>query len=67
MKILVMGTGGVGGFFGGKLANAGYDVRFIARGKHLEAMKKDGLKIISETGNFTVHPVNASDKPQGFD
>ena len=49
MKILVMGTGGVGGFFGGKLANAGYDVRFIARGKHLEAMKKDGLKIISET------------------
>ena len=67
MKILVMGTGGVGGFFGGKLANAGYDVRFIARGKHLEAMKKDGLKIISETGNFTVHPVNTSDKPQDFD
>ena len=37
MKIAMMGSGGVGGFFGGRLANAGYDVSFIARGAHLDA------------------------------
>ena len=67
MKILIMGSGGVGGFFGGKLAHAGYDVKFIARGKHLEAMKQNGLKIISETGDFTINPVNVSDNPQDFE
>ncbi len=45
MKIAMMGSGGVGGFFGGRLANAGYDVSFIARGAHLEAMRRDGLTI----------------------
>ena len=39
MNIVVMGTGGVGGYFGAKLANAGNNVCFIARGKHLEAIK----------------------------
>jgi 2-dehydropantoate 2-reductase len=47
MKILVMGTGGVGGYFGGLLARAGHDVTFIARGAHLEAMQGRGLAIES--------------------
>ncbi|TMH58413.1 MAG: 2-dehydropantoate 2-reductase, partial [Betaproteobacteria bacterium] len=40
MKIAMMGSGGVGGFFGGRLAHAGYDVSFIARGAHLAAMRE---------------------------
>jgi 2-dehydropantoate 2-reductase len=49
MKVLVMGTGGVGGYFGGLLARAGHDVSFIARGAHLEAMQGRGLTIESVT------------------
>jgi 2-dehydropantoate 2-reductase len=56
MNIVVFGAGGVGGYFGGKLAQAGYDVTFIARGKHLQAIKNNGLIIKSILGNFTVHP-----------
>ena len=47
MKIAVFGVGGVGGYFGGRLAEAGEDVTFIARGKHLEAMKEGGLCVAS--------------------
>ena len=64
MNIVVMGTGGVGGYFGAKLANAGNNVCFIARGKHLEAIKNNGLKIISETGDILIHPANATDNPE---
>jgi 2-dehydropantoate 2-reductase len=56
MKILVMGAGGVGGYFGAKLAAAGEDVWFIARGKHLEAMKLRGLSVRSTTESFLVPP-----------
>ena len=56
MNIVVFGAGGVGGYFGGKLSQAGYDVTFIARGKHLQAIKNNGLKIKSIHGDFTVHP-----------
>lgn len=56
MNIVVFGAGGVGGYFGGKLAQAGYDVTFIARGKHLQAINNNGLIIKSIQGNFTVHP-----------
>ena len=66
MKIVIMGTGGVGGYFGARLANAGHDVAFIARGKHLEAIKKNGLKILSELGDMIIHPAKASDKPSDF-
>ena len=45
MRIAVMGSGGVGGYFGGRLAHGGADVNFVARGKHLEAMRRDGLRI----------------------
>lgn len=60
MRFLIMGTGGVGGYFGGKLANAGNDVWFIARGKHLEAMKQRGLTITSAKEAFTVPPKTIS-------
>ena len=56
MKIIVIGAGGVGGFFGGKIAKAGYDVTFIARGKHLEAITTNGLQIKSIDGDFIVFP-----------
>ena len=67
MKIVIMGTGGVGGYFGAKLANAGHDVGFIARGKHLAIIKKNGLKVISELGDMIIHPVKASDNPLDFE
>lgn len=56
MNIVVFGAGGVGGYFGGKLAQAGYDVTFIARGKHLQAIKNNGLKVKSVNGDFIVRP-----------
>lgn len=56
MKIIIFGAGGVGGYFGGKLAQAGNDVTFIARGKHLEAIQKNGLQVKSIDGDFTVFP-----------
>ena len=67
MNIVVMGTGGVGGYFGARLANAGHNVSFIARGRHLEAIKKNGLKIISETGDILIHPTKVSDNPSDFE
>lgn len=55
MRIAVMGTGGVGGYFGGLLAKSGQDVTFIARGPHLEAIGRNGLKVVSDlSGEFTV-------------
>ena len=56
MNIVVIGAGGVGGYFGGKLAKAGFDVTFIARGKHLKAIKEKGLQVKSVLGDFKVHP-----------
>lgn len=61
MEILVYGIGGVGGYFGGKLAKAGYDVSMIARRKHLDTIRKNGLEVESINGNFTVHPKLATD------
>lgn len=62
MKFAIMGTGGVGALFGARLAAAGEDVLFIARGAHLAAIKKDGLKIVSEArGDVTIDPCLATD------
>ncbi|HMK37716.1 MAG TPA: 2-dehydropantoate 2-reductase N-terminal domain-containing protein, partial [Bacteroidota bacterium] len=47
MRFAVIGAGGVGAFFGGMLASGREDVMFLARGSHLDAMKKDGLRILS--------------------
>jgi 2-dehydropantoate 2-reductase len=63
MRIAIYGAGGVGGYFGGRLAQAGHDVTFIARGAHLEAMRRHGLKVESIAGDFTVSPALATESP----
>jgi len=63
MKIAVMGTGGVGGYFGARLAQAGCDVSFVARGAHLAAIREHGLKIESTLGDVHLWPVRATDDP----
>ncbi|MDP4267457.1 MAG: 2-dehydropantoate 2-reductase [Bacteroidota bacterium] len=62
MKIAIIGSGGVGGYFGGRLALAGNDVIFVARGEHLKAIKEKGLKVKSTLGNFLIHPANATNE-----
>ena len=61
MEILVYGIGGVGGYFGGKLAAAGFEVSMIARGEHLKAIQDHGLEVESINGNFNVRPAIATD------
>ena len=61
MRIVIFGTGGVGGYFGGRLARAGDDVTFIARGEHLQAIKTNGLRVDSSEGDFVVNPAKATD------
>ncbi len=56
MKTLIVGTGGVGGFYGGLLAKSGNDVTFVARGDHYKEIKESGLHIKSVVGDFTVKP-----------
>jgi 2-dehydropantoate 2-reductase len=63
MRIAVFGAGGVGGYFGGRLAQAGEDVVFIARGEHLRAIQTQGLRVDSIKGDFIVRPAQASDDP----
>ena len=63
MRIAVVGAGAVGGYFGGRLAEAGEDVTFIARGAHLEAIRERGLEVRSTEGDFTIHPASATDDP----
>ncbi len=63
MKIAVMGTGGVGGWFGARLALAGEDVTFIARGAHLQAIRAAGLKVLAPAGDMLVRPASATDDP----
>ncbi len=63
MKIVMYGAGGVGGYFGGRLAQAGCDVSFVARGVHLEAIQRDGLRILSPKGDAHVTSVWASADP----
>ncbi|MFA5296841.1 MAG: 2-dehydropantoate 2-reductase [Lutibacter sp.] len=60
MNIVIYGTGGVGGYFGARLAQAGNRVTFIARGKHLEAIQKKGLQLFSPKGDYLVFPANAT-------
>src|SRR5574341_1364742 len=62
MRIVVVGAGGVGGLFGALLARAGEEVAFVARGAHLEAIRRGGLEVQSPLGNFTAR-ATASDDP----
>ncbi len=64
MRIAVMAAGAVGGYFGARMAAAGLDVFFIARGAHLEAMRKDGLRIESTHGNVHLPKPNITDDPK---
>jgi 2-dehydropantoate 2-reductase len=63
MRIAMMGSGGIGGYLGARLAHAGEDVSFIARGAHLEAMQRHGLRLESPLGNIGLSHVRATDVP----
>lgn len=60
MRVAVFGTGGVGGYFGGRVAQVGEDVTFIARGEHLRAIQNAGLKVDSVNGDFIIYPAKAT-------
>src|SRR5262245_32592526 len=62
MKIAAMGAGGVGGYFGARLQQAGHDVTFFARGRHLEAIRRNGLAVESPHGSVTLK-VNVTERP----
>ena len=64
MRVAVIGSGGVGGFVGGKLAKAGHEVAFLARGAHLEALRAHGLRVKSVEGDFDLPSVVATDRPE---
>ena len=66
MRIAIMGSGGVGGVFGARLAKGGADVTFIARGAHLEAMRKSGLRIEGGKAPITLPKVKATDDPSSI-
>lgn len=63
MRIAVFGTGGAGGLFGARLAAAGYDVVFLARGEHLQAIRKHGLRVDAAGDPLIVRPARATDDP----
>jgi 2-dehydropantoate 2-reductase len=63
VRIGVFGTGAVGGYFGGRLAEAGEDVVFLARGAHLKAIVERGLRVASIRGDFTIYPAQAFEQP----
>ncbi|MDG2202914.1 MAG: 2-dehydropantoate 2-reductase [Burkholderiales bacterium] len=61
MRIAIIGTGGVGGYFGARLSEAGENVTFVARGQNLNAMKRSGLKVFSSLGNVHLREVQCTD------
>ncbi|PJB67835.1 MAG: 2-dehydropantoate 2-reductase, partial [Anaerolineae bacterium CG_4_9_14_3_um_filter_57_17] len=63
MKIVIFGTGGVGGYYGALLARQGHSVTFVARGAHLQAIRQRGLQIKSVHGDFLIFPAQATDSP----
>ncbi len=63
MRIAVFGTGGAGGYFGAQLARSGEDVVFIARGAHLQAIRKEGLRLEAPGGEVLIQPARATDDP----
>src|SRR2546423_13253604 len=62
MRVLIVGTGGVGGYYGARLQEAGHDVRFLARGRNLEAHTASGLRLRSDLGDLELPSVRASEK-----
>ena len=66
MTIVTFGSGGVGGYFGGRLAEHGQEVTFLARGAHLAALRSRGLRLVSPLGDAHVSPVRATDDPSAI-
>ncbi len=66
MRIAVMATGAVGGYFGARLSQAGHDVAFVARGRQLEALRAHGLRVESPLGDVHLPDVMATDEPSGI-
>jgi 2-dehydropantoate 2-reductase len=66
MRIAVMAAGGVGGYFGARLAQAGHEVAFVARGRHLAAIRERGLTVRSASGDIHLAKVTASDDPRSL-
>ena len=64
LRIAIMGSGGIGGYLGARLAQAGEDVIFIARGAHLEAMQRHGLRVESPLGEIILRHVRATETPR---
>src|SRR6202041_483066 len=67
LKIVIFGSGGVGGYFGSRLAASGNEVTFVARGQHLEAMRARGLRVISPLGDISLPEVRVVDKVASVD
>lgn len=63
MRIAIVGSGGLGGYYGGLLASAGHEVTFLARGAHLAALQEKGLEVKSVHGDFRLFPVRATSDP----
>ena len=63
MRIAILGAGGAAGYFGARLAQAGEDVTFIARGEHLRAIQQHGLHVESVNGDVTIQPAQATNDP----
>ncbi len=63
MRFAIFGAGGLGGYYGARLIEAGHDVGFIARGAHLQAIKRDGLKVLSPLGDAHLESVTVSEDP----
>lgn len=66
MKIAVIGAGGLGGYFGARLASTGHEVTFVARGDHLNAMRTGGLRVESAKGDLHLKSVHATDDISGI-
>ncbi len=66
MRIVIMGAGGLGGYFGARLAAAGNDVAFVARGAHLAAIQAEGLRVESARGDLHLRDVVATDDPSSL-
>jgi 2-dehydropantoate 2-reductase len=66
MKIAILGSGAVGGYYGGLLARGGNEVWFIARGAHLAALRERGLHVESVHGDLSLAPLQATDEPAGL-
>jgi 2-dehydropantoate 2-reductase len=66
MRVAVVGAGAVGGYFGARLAQGGAELVVIARGTHLDAIRREGLRVTSVAGDAVVHPAECADDPTGL-